>query len=161
VIDARTKSADDTRELGAALASVVTRGDVVLLAGDLGAGKTTLTQGFARGLGVTEQVTSPTFVLMRPYEGRLSIVHVDAYRLEHLQEVIDLGLPEMLDDGAVAIIEWGDVVAPALPPDFLELRLEYCEGEDERDVHLRIAGPRWAARKAALRAAVDRWVVGS
>jgi tRNA threonylcarbamoyladenosine biosynthesis protein TsaE len=159
VIDALTKSADDTRELGAALAGVVTRGDVVLLAGDLGAGKTTLAQGFARGLGVTEQVTSPTFVLMRPYDGRLPIVHVDAYRLEHLQEVIDLGLPEMLDDGAVAIIEWGDVVAPALPPDFLELRLEYREGEDERDVHLRIAGPRWAARKAALRAAVDRWCV--
>ena len=161
MIDATTKSADDTRELGAALAGVVARGDVVLLAGDLGAGKTTLTQGFARGLGVTEQVTSPTFVLMRPYEGRVSLVHVDAYRLEHLQEVIDLGLPEMLDDGAVAIIEWGDVVAPALPPDFLEVRLEYREGEgeDERDVHLRIAGPRWAARKAALRAAVDRWVV--
>ncbi|MEY2477797.1 MAG: tRNA threonylcarbamoyladenosine biosynthesis protein TsaE [Actinomycetota bacterium] len=159
MIDALTKSADDTRELGAAVAGVVTRGDVVLLAGDLGAGKTTLTQGFARGLGVTEQVTSPTFVLMRPYDGRLPIVHVDAYRLEHLQEVIDLGLPELLDDGAVAIIEWGDVVAPALPPDFLELRLEYREGEDERDVHLRIAGPRWAARKAALRTAVDRWVV--
>jgi tRNA threonylcarbamoyladenosine biosynthesis protein TsaE len=159
VIDALTKSADDTRELGAAVSGVVTAGDVVLLAGDLGAGKTTLTQGFARGLGVTEQVTSPTFVLMRPYEGRLPVVHVDAYRLEHLQEVIDLGLPELLDDGAVAIIEWGDVVAPALPPDFLELRLEYREGEDERDVRLRIAGPRWAARKAALRAAVDRWCV--
>ena len=159
MIDALTKSADDTRELGAALASIVTRGDVVLLAGDLGAGKTTLTQGFARGLGITEQVTSPTFVLMRPYDGRLPLVHVDAYRLEHLQEVIDLGLPELLDDGAVAVIEWGDVVAPALPPDFLEVRLEYREGEDEREVHLRYAGPRWAARNAALRAAVDRWVL--
>ena len=159
MIDAVTKSADDTRELGAALAAVVTPGDVVLLAGDLGAGKTTLTQGFARGLGVAEQVTSPTFVLMRPYEGRLSLVHVDAYRLEHLQEVIDLGLPEMLDDGALAIIEWGDVVAPALPPDFLELRLEYRESEDERAVHLRTAGSRWAARQSALRAAVERWTI--
>jgi tRNA threonylcarbamoyladenosine biosynthesis protein TsaE len=159
VIEALTKSADDTRELGAAVASVVAPGDVILLAGDLGAGKTTLTQGFARGLGVTEQVTSPTFVLMRPYEGRLSLVHVDAYRLEHLQEVIDLGLSELLDDGALAIIEWGDVVAPALPPDFLELRLEYRESEDERDVRLRFAGPRWAARRTALRAAVDRWVI--
>jgi tRNA threonylcarbamoyladenosine biosynthesis protein TsaE len=157
VIDAVTKSADDTRELGATIAAVVTPGDVVLLAGDLGAGKTTLAQGFARGLGITEQVTSPTFVLMRPYEGRLSLVHVDAYRLEQLQEVIDLGLPEMLDDGAVAIIEWGDVVAPALPPDFLELRLEYRESEDERGIHLRTAGQRWAARRTALRTAVDRW----
>jgi tRNA threonylcarbamoyladenosine biosynthesis protein TsaE len=157
VIDAVTKSADDTRELGAAVASVVTKGDVVLLAGDLGAGKTTLTQGFARGLGVTDQVTSPTFVLMHPYEGRLPLVHVDAYRLEQLQEVIDLGLPEMLDDGAVAVIEWGDVVAPVLPPDFLELRLEYRESEDERAVRLRVVGSRWAARVPALTAAVDRW----
>jgi tRNA threonylcarbamoyladenosine biosynthesis protein TsaE len=102
-------------------------------------------------------VTSPTFILMRAYEGRLPLVHVDAYRLEHLQEVIDLGLPEMLDDGAVAVIEWGDVVAPVLPPDFLELRLEYAEADDERRIHLRFAGSRWAARKTALRAAVDRW----
>jgi tRNA threonylcarbamoyladenosine biosynthesis protein TsaE len=159
VIDAVTKSADDTRELGAALASVVTSGDVVLLAGDLGAGKTTLTQGLARGLGVEERVTSPTFILMRPYEGRVPLVHVDAYRLEHLQEVIDLGLAEMLDDGALAVIEWGDVVAPVLPPDFLEVRLGYRESDDEREVHLRVAGPRWSARLAAIRLAVERWSV--
>jgi tRNA threonylcarbamoyladenosine biosynthesis protein TsaE len=160
MIDAVTKSADDTRELGAALASVVAPGDVILLAGDLGAGKTTLTQGFARGLGVTDQVTSPTFVLMRPYEGRLSLVHVDAYRLEQLQEVIDLGLPEMLDEGAVAVIEWGDVVAPVLPPDFLELRLAYREDSDDaRGLHLRMVGSRWAARRSALLAVLDRWVL--
>lgn len=158
MIDAHTKSADDTRELGVALSSIVRPGDVVLLAGDLGAGKTTLTQGIARGLEVAEQVTSPTFILMRAYEGRLPLVHVDAYRLEHLQEVIDLGLPEMLDDGAVALIEWGDVVAPVLPPEFLEVRLEYVDADDERHVHLRVAGNRWAARKSALRAALDRWV---
>ncbi|MEY2566891.1 MAG: tRNA threonylcarbamoyladenosine biosynthesis protein TsaE [Actinomycetota bacterium] len=159
MIDAVTKSADDTRELGAALTSLVVAGDVVLLAGDLGAGKTTLTKGLARGLGVTDQVTSPTFVLMRSYEGRLPLVHVDAYRLDHLQEVIDLGLPEMLDDGAVAVIEWGDVVAPVLPPDFLEVRLEYADADDERRLRLRVTGNRWAARKTALRAAVDRWSI--
>jgi len=159
VIEAVTKSADDTRELGAALTVVLTPGDVVLLAGDLGAGKTTLTQGLARGLGIDEQVTSPTFVLMRSYQGRLALVHVDAYRLEHLQEVIDLGLPEMLDEGSLAVIEWGDVVAPVLPPDFLEVRLEYAEADDERRFRLRTAGNRWAARQTALRAAVDRWVL--
>jgi tRNA threonylcarbamoyladenosine biosynthesis protein TsaE len=159
VIDAVTKSADDTREFGAALTAVIAPGDVILLAGDLGAGKTTLTQGLARGLEVTEHVTSPTFVLMRSYGGRLPLVHVDAYRLEHLQEVIDLGLPELLDDGAVAVIEWGDVVAPVLPPDFLEVRLEYADADDERHFRLRIAGNRWAARKTALRAAVDRWAI--
>lgn len=157
MIDAFTKSADDTRELGAALAATVTRGDVVLLAGDLGAGKTTLTQGLARALGVEERVTSPTFVLMHQYEGPQPIMHVDAYRLDHLQEVIDLGLPEMLDEGAVAVIEWGDVVAPALPADFLEVRLEYGDGDDERRIRLRVVGPRWSARTTALRQAVARW----
>ena len=157
MIDAFTKSADDTRELGAALAPIVTGGDVVLLAGDLGAGKTTLTQGLARGLGVEDRVTSPTFVLMHLYEGTLPVAHVDAYRLDHLQEVIDLGLAEMLDDGALAIIEWGDVVAPVLPADFLEVRLEYGDDDDERQVRLRVAGPRWSARTAALRQAVERW----
>jgi tRNA threonylcarbamoyladenosine biosynthesis protein TsaE len=159
VIDVLTKSADDTRDLGAAVASVVTPGDVVLLAGDLGAGKTTLTQGFARGLDISEQVTSPTFVLMRPYQGRLALVHVDAYRLDHLQEVVDLGLPEMLDDGAIAVIEWGDVVAPVLPADFLELRLEYGEADDDRAIRLRTVGTRWAARNGALQRVVERWSV--
>lgn len=159
MIDAFTKSADDTRELGAALAAVVTPGDVVLLAGDLGAGKTTLTQGLARALDVQGHVTSPTFVLMHNYDGRLPLVHVDAYRLDHLQEVIDLGLAEMLDDGAVAVIEWGDVIAPVLPADFLEVRLEYGEGDDERRVRLRVAGPRWSARTSALRQACERWAL--
>jgi tRNA threonylcarbamoyladenosine biosynthesis protein TsaE len=157
VIDAATKSADDTRELGAALATVIGPGDVVLLAGDLGSGKTTFAQGLARGLGVDEQVTSPTFVLMRSYTGRVELFHVDAYRFDQLQEIIDLGLPEVLDDGGVAMIEWGDVVAPALPADFLEIRLEYRDSDDERAVRLRCVGPRWAARKAALQRTVERW----
>jgi tRNA threonylcarbamoyladenosine biosynthesis protein TsaE len=161
MIDARTKSADDTRELGAAVAALATPSDVVLLAGDLGAGKTTFAQGFARGLEVAQRVTSPTFVLMQQYRGRLPLLHVDVYRLDRVQEVIDLGLPELLvlDDGAVALIEWGDVVAPALTPDFLELRFEYGTTDDERDVRLRLVGPRWAPRRSALQQAVERWAV--
>ena len=158
MITTRTKSADDTRELGAAVASIVTPGDVVLLAGDLGAGKTTLAQGFARGLEVEQRVTSPTFVLMQHYKGRLPLVHADMYRLDHVQEVIDLGLAELLDDGAVALVEWGDVVAPALSPDFMEIRLEYGPTDDDRDLTLRVVGPRWAPRLAVLQRAVERWV---
>ena len=81
-----TKSVDDTRELGAALADLARPGDVLILAGDLGTGKTAFAQGFARGLGVEEQVTSPTFILARSYEGRLRMHHLDVYRLDHLQE---------------------------------------------------------------------------
>jgi tRNA threonylcarbamoyladenosine biosynthesis protein TsaE len=159
VINAVTKSAEDTRELGTALAAVVGPGDVVLLAGDLGSGKTTFAQGLARGLGVDEQVTSPTFVLMRSYTGRVELFHVDAYRFDQLQEIIDLGLPEVLDDGGVAMIEWGDVVAPALPADFLEVRLEYRESDDERAVQLRSVGTPWAARRTALQRSVERWCI--
>ena len=157
MISARTKSAEDTRDLARALAPYVRGGDVVLLAGDVGTGKTTFTQGFGDGLGVTEPITSPTFILMRRYDGKLPLVHVDVYRLEHLQEVLDLGLAEMLDDGGVALIEWGDVVAPALPADFLEVRFEYGVGDDDRDVQLRTVGPGWSARVRVLSAAIERW----
>jgi tRNA threonylcarbamoyladenosine biosynthesis protein TsaE len=159
MIAARTKSAEDTRELGVAVAGLATPSDVVLLAGDLGAGKTTFAQGFARGLEIEQRVTSPTFVLMQQYRGRLPLVHVDVYRLDRVQEVVDLGLFELLDDGAVALVEWGDVVASALMPDFLEIRFEYGVTDDERDVVLRLVGPRWAPRRAALQQAVERWSV--
>jgi tRNA threonylcarbamoyladenosine biosynthesis protein TsaE len=152
-----TKAAEDTRELAGALAGLAKPGDLVLLAGDLGSGKTTFAQGFGAALGVTEPITSPTFNLVRIHEGRLTFVHGDVYRLDHLQEVIDLGLPELLDEGAVALIEWGDVAAPGLPADFLEVRLEFGEGDDERFMRLRTVGPEWAARQAAAVAALSRW----
>ncbi|HEX2064608.1 MAG TPA: hypothetical protein VHE80_09330, partial [Acidimicrobiales bacterium] len=75
----------------------------------------------------------------------------------HLQEVIDLGLPELLDEGAVALVEWGDVVASALPADFLEVRMEFGDHEDERNLRFRAVGPRWSSRLAPMRAAVSRW----
>ncbi|MGH9178937.1 MAG: tRNA (adenosine(37)-N6)-threonylcarbamoyltransferase complex ATPase subunit type 1 TsaE [Acidimicrobiales bacterium] len=157
MIAAVTKSADDTRELGAALATVARPGDLILLSGDLGAGKTTLAQGFGRGLGVGEPIVSPTFVLARLYKGRLPLVHADAYRMESLQEVSDLDLAEFLDEGSVALVEWGDVIAPALPADFLELRLEFGDGDDERQVRLRAVGPAWSIRMGPVGAALGRW----
>ncbi|HEX7167415.1 MAG TPA: tRNA (adenosine(37)-N6)-threonylcarbamoyltransferase complex ATPase subunit type 1 TsaE [Acidimicrobiales bacterium] len=156
-----TKSAEDTRELGAAVASLVRRGDVLLLAGDLGAGKTTFTQGFARALGVDGPVTSPTFTLLHEYDARgMKILHADVYRLERMQEVVDLGLGELVDDDAVALVEWGDVAEPALPKDFLEIRIAYPSGDAEDDVRtftMRTVGASWAPRLAALQRALDRW----
>ena len=157
MIEARTKSVDDTRALAAELATVARPGDLILLAGGLGAGKTAFAQGFARGLGVPEQVTSPAFVLVRSYEGRIPMVHLDVYRLDHLQELVDLGIPEMLDEDGVTLIEWGDVVTRALPADFLEVRLDAGESEDERIVKLRSVGPGWSTRLRTVRGAVDRW----
>lgn len=154
---AETIGVEQTRALAASLAGVARPGDVVLLVGDLGAGKTAFAQGFAAGLGVKEPVTSPTFILARTYTGRLRLHHVDAYRLDHLQEAIDLGLAEMVDDGAVTLVEWGDAVAPALSPEFLEVRLTYGDDDDRRTVGLHPMGRRWSARAEALDGALSAW----
>jgi tRNA threonylcarbamoyladenosine biosynthesis protein TsaE len=160
VLQVRTKSADDTRAVASELAPLARAGDIIVLAGDLGSGKTVFVQGFARGLGVTERVTSPTFTLVRPHVGRLRLLHADVYRLDNLSEVVDLGLVEQLDDhAAVACIEWGDLAEPVLPADFLEVRLDYGESDDERFVRIRLVGPGWAPRRAALERVLDRWLV--
>ena len=158
MLTAHTKSADDTRALAAELAAVARPGDLFLLAGDLGAGKTTFVQGFGRALSVSEPITSPTFVIVHTYDGAFPVVHVDAYRLERLQELLDLGLGELLDHEGVTLIEWGDAVIPALPPEFLEVRLELGDDDDERILRLRSAGASWAARDDALHGALDRWL---
>jgi tRNA threonylcarbamoyladenosine biosynthesis protein TsaE len=160
VIAARTASVDATRALGAALAPLARPGDVVVLAGDLGAGKTAFTQGFARGLGVDDVVTSPTFTLVRTYAGRLPLHHLDVYRLAHLQEAEDLGVAEMVD-GAVTLVEWGDAVRSVLPADRLEIELTFGDGDDDRRVDLAPVGKTWIERRAALAAAVEPWREGA
>ena len=143
---ARTASAAATRELAARLAGVARRGDVVVLQGPLGAGKTTFAQGFARGLGVEGPVTSPTFTLVRQYPCALGqLVHVDVYRLDRLTEVADLGLADLVEDG-VAVVEWGDVARAALAPVTLTVSIarsgdagsgtvpEGGTGDEERDI---------------------------
>lgn len=157
MILAATKSAEDTKELAAAVAGVVRSGDIVLLAGDLGAGKTTFAQGFGRSLGVEEPITSPTFTLMRPYEGRLRLLHCDVYRLDHLQEILDLGITELVDDQSVALVEWGDRAEPVLPPDFLEIEIAYGGSEEERRLSIRWVGRAWSARASVLQRALERW----
>ena len=159
MIKAATTSVDDTRDLAAGVAALAAPGDLIVLAGDLGTGKTAFAQGFARGLGVKEPVTSPAFILVHTYEGRLPLVHLDVYRLETMQELVDLGIAELLDDGAVTLIEWGDAVEPGLPADFLEVRLEATGGPDDRLLRIRTVGPGWPPRVRALKEAVAKWVL--
>ena len=159
MINLATTSVDDTRALAASIAALAAPGDLVVLAGDLGTGKTAFAQGFARGLGIEEPVTSPAFILVRTYEGRLPLVHLDVYRLDTMQELVDLGIAELLDEGAVTLVEWGDAVAPALPADFLEVRLDAASGPDDRQLAIRSVGPGWPPRADALRRALAPWTV--
>jgi tRNA threonylcarbamoyladenosine biosynthesis protein TsaE len=126
-IVARTSSPEETRRLAAALAGDLEAGDILLLVGDLGTGKTTFTQGLARGLGITDPVTSPTFTLVRAYPcgagGVRTLLHADLYRLERLKDVVDLGLGEMVEDDSVAVVEWGDMAASVFGPAVLTVRL--------------------------------------
>lgn len=152
---ARTHSAAETEALAERVGSVLGPGDLVVLAGDLGAGKTTFARGLARGLGVDEPITSPTFTLVHEYEGRVRIAHVDVYRLDRLQELYDLGLDDYLDGESVVLIEWGDVVAELLPRERLDVRLVANATPDEREVEMILHGPAWHARATALRDALE------
>jgi tRNA threonylcarbamoyladenosine biosynthesis protein TsaE len=157
LLPVETRSPGETHALGAALAAVVRAGDVLLLSGDLGAGKTVFARGLAAGLGVEDQVVSPTFTIVREYRGRLPLVHVDVYRLESVRELEDLGLDEIVRDDAVSVIEWGDAVA-ALFPEWLEVRFGLAAGgpevDDVRELELTARGASWAERADALAAAV-------
>ena len=156
MISCVTRGAGETRSLGAAVAAVAAPGDLIVLAGDLGAGKTALVQGFAAALGVARPVTSPTFVLANRYVGRMVVNHLDAYRLNGMAEARDLGLPELLDDG-VTLVEWGNVISAALPASRLEIALGFGAGPDDRSVDLTPWGPSWLERRAALGRAVQTW----
>ncbi len=154
---ASTSSVDETRDLAAALAALARPRDVLVLAGDLGAGKTAFAQGFGRGLGVAERITSPTFTLVHVYDsGRLPIHHLDVYRLDQLSEALDLGLAEMLEEGGLVLIEWGDAISPLLPQDYLEVRLTFGAGDDDRQLTIRPVGVRWGGRPIAD--ALAQWV---
>lgn len=153
MISARTRSAEGTRAVGAAIAELLVPGDVVLLVGGLGAGKTTLVQGIAQGLGFTGEVTSPTFTLRQTYAGRLDVVHADLWRLDRVGDILDLALEEDLDSGAVVVAEWGEAAEPLLGDRALEVHLDGSDEEYDRQMTIEPHGP-WIERTAALEAAI-------
>lgn len=156
VIEIQTETADRTREVGQALATVLQPRDTVILTGDLGAGKTTLVQGIGRGLGVVDHVASPTFTLVREYSGRLDVAHVDVYRLERVQDVVDLALDELGGPDRVLLVEWGDAVQDLLPEDRLRVQLTTDRAEAEtRRIVVAAQGQSWVARRERLEAALE------
>lgn len=139
----------DTARLAEIVAAHSRPRDMILLAGEMGAGKTTFTQSFGRALGVTEPITSPTFNLLHNYgTGRMALHHADLYRLERTGELTDLGLDELQDSGGVVIVEWGDIVGDDLG-DALIIKISHSEDVDKvesRTVDIDLRGAQWANR---------------
>jgi tRNA threonylcarbamoyladenosine biosynthesis protein TsaE len=158
-----TTSADQTRSLAGAVAPLCLPGDVLLLAGDLGAGKTAFAQGFGAGLGITDQITSPTFTLVRSYpvtarSGVRVLLHADVYRLDYLQEIVDLGLGELIEDDGVALVEWGDAAEPVLGDGSLTVRLDGDGVDtDRRVITVTPGGDAWSGRWTGLIEALAPW----
>ncbi|MQR93647.1 tRNA (adenosine(37)-N6)-threonylcarbamoyltransferase complex ATPase subunit type 1 TsaE [Fictibacillus phosphorivorans] len=138
-----TKSAEETMSFAEKLGSLLQKGDVLTLAGDLGAGKTTFTKGLAKGLGVTRTVNSPTFTIIKEYSGRLPLYHMDVYRLEDSDE--DLGFEEYFSGDGVCVVEWAVFIEDYLPEERLELVISH-KGDDEREIQLRPIGSRYEER---------------
>ena len=154
MLQVRTSSVDGTRAVAAAVAGLARSGDIVVLAGEMGAGKTAFAQGFGAALGVDQPITSPTFNLVHSYPlAEVTFHHADLYRLGTQHELDDLALGELADDRGIVLVEWGDVVEAAFG-DHLAVRLDVVDDEDARLISVRATGPTWAARWEALSAAV-------
>jgi tRNA threonylcarbamoyladenosine biosynthesis protein TsaE len=130
-----SRSPEETQAIGERLGARLVAGSVVACTGELGAGKTCFLQGLARGLGVTGDVTSPTFVLVNHYRGRLPVYHLDAYRTGSLTELVDLGLEEMLHGDGVTVIEWADKLRPLLPARTIHVHLSGL-GDEPREIRI-------------------------
>lgn len=140
----RTSTVEETRTWGEILGKLLQPGDFVGLTGDLGAGKTSFTQGIAAGLGVEEPVTSPTYTLINEYEGRCPVYHFDAYRINSLQEMEDLGYTEYFFGSGVTIVEWADMIESLLPGEHLWVEINKTdEHEEGRLIHLAAKGSRY------------------
>jgi tRNA threonylcarbamoyladenosine biosynthesis protein TsaE len=131
----RSRSPEETQGIGERLGARLGPGAVIACTGELGAGKTCFLQGLARGLGVTGDVTSPTFVLINQYRGRLPVYHLDAYRTESLTELAELGIEEMLEGDGVTVVEWADKLLPLLPARTIHVTIRGL-GDEPREIRI-------------------------
>ncbi|WP_042353110.1 tRNA (adenosine(37)-N6)-threonylcarbamoyltransferase complex ATPase subunit type 1 TsaE [Bacillus massiliigorillae] len=135
-----THHADETSAIAFKLGELVSKGSVITLEGDLGAGKTTFTKGLAKGLGVTKNVNSPTFTIIKEYKGRLPLYHMDVYRIE--DEFEDLGFHEYFEGEGVTVVEWAHLIQDQLPKELLSIQIFYT-GEDERKIVFNPVGEKY------------------
>ena len=149
-LELTTRSPEQTQEFGTRLGKIARPGDVILLVGKLGAGKTCLTQGIAWGLGIDDYAASPSFVLVRELYGRLPLYHLDFYRLENLAEIAELGLDEYFYGQGVSVVEWAEKALSLLPPENLLIEMEYIS-DNERRLELKPSGKRYREMVAQLK----------
>jgi len=149
-------SPEQTQRLGVQLGELAQAGDVFLLSGSLGRGKTCLTQGIAWGIGVKEYAFSPSFVIVREYYGRLTLYHIDFYRLNSIGEIVDLGLDEYFNGNGVCVIEWADKGIAMLPQENLFIRFSYIS-DTERSLSLEPRGERYSQLLKSLNLDSEIW----
>lgn len=137
-----SRSPEETRNIGEIIGESAMPGDVLLLEGKLGAGKTCLTQGIAQGLGISDYVLSPTFVIMREFFGRLPLYHIDLYRLDNIDESMDLGLDDYLYGDGICVLEWAEKALGIMPQKHLMIRIDYLS-DTERSLRLEPKGTRY------------------
>lgn len=150
------RSPEETRSLGMRLGELAQAGDVFLLTGNLGSGKTCLTQGIAWGLGIKEYAFSPSFVIIREYHGRLTLYHIDFYRLDRIEEIADLGLDEYLYGQGVCAVEWADKGKVLMPKEHLLINLSYIS-DTERAVSFEPKGHRYTELLKSLDSDLKTW----
>ena len=136
-----SNSPEQTQKLGVSIGKIALPGDIFLLVGNLGVGKTCLTQGIAWGLGIKEYAVSPSFVIVRELYGRLPLYHIDLYRLDHIEEIMDLGLNDYLYGGGVCVVEWAERGLSVLPTEHLLIQISYLS-DTERNCQLKPSGKR-------------------
>ncbi len=143
-------SQQETIEIGERLGATLEGGEVLALTGELGAGKTVFVKGVARGLGIEDVITSPTFVLVKSYIGRLALHHIDFYRLETKADLGTIGFGDFFGGGGVVAIEWAEKFISEIPGSLLQITFIY-EGEGKREIHFRTPGvPEWERRLAKI-----------
>ncbi|MFC2011913.1 tRNA (adenosine(37)-N6)-threonylcarbamoyltransferase complex ATPase subunit type 1 TsaE [Chloroflexota bacterium] len=144
-----SSSPEETQKLGMRIGELTLPGDVFLLVGELGAGKTCLTQGIAWGLGIEEYALSPSFVIMRELYGRLPLYHIDLYRLDNIEESLDLGLDDYLYGEGVCVVEWAEKALSILPSEHLLIRIDYLS-DTGRKLKMEPSGRHYAELAAQL-----------
>ncbi len=153
-IEQVTHSPEQTRRIGCWLGELTEPGDLILLVGNLGAGKTCFTQGIAKGLGFEGYASSPSFVLMREYQGRLPVYHFDLYRLDNIEEIADLGIDDYLYGDGICVVEWADKAGDYFPEDHLLIEFEYLPAANQRCLRFKPCGVRYTALLAQLE---EKW----